>query len=544
MNALYSSGVDTHNSYADHIREMNSTIQGFNNELAGQIDQLKGEQDEEKTMAGGISMLKGSTAMNSVRGGLKNLKEAKKLAAEGAARAEQYYQDGKAGIGVRSIAKAATETELAELPSYLNVAARKEGTRRAIEEGRQVEAAAVRKHGSVMNAAREIEAGRPLWTAEEQKLVDAGRADEIYTEGRSVQDLSPAEYEASQARRAGIDEVKASILEAKEGAAAEGVDLAGKPLRQSFAKETARTPQPEPEPEPEPSFEPEPEPEPLAVEEAEGGVDRLSTEMTAAEAEAIEGLETMPKFTGGGFVGRDAVEAANYTKAESLGSRIQTAITGEGEVARTARRAQEADFAARDARIAAESKAYYDTTGRAEQAALRAGDDAALGIPEALALNAPAAAEETSVLARAGELGRDAYSTAKDALLPAGEITELGIDRGLRVGGGVISGGLGIYKDIKQGGLGDNWLSRVGNVANIAGSGLEVVGALGMEIPVFGAATEIAGALIAGAGAGLEAIGDSDDADTKGAAEVSQLKSQAQSLAAPSSTTVAVGRSY
>jgi hypothetical protein len=72
MMALYSSGgIDAHNAYAQNIHNINQSVHSFNHGIADQLDQLREAQDQEGSIEAGINMLKGSTALNSARGGYK-----------------------------------------------------------------------------------------------------------------------------------------------------------------------------------------------------------------------------------------------------------------------------------------------------------------------------------------------------------------------------------------------------------------------------------------------------------------------------------------
>lgn len=95
--------------------------------------------------------------------------------------------------------------------------------------------------------------------------------------------------------------------------------------------------------------------------------------------------------------------------------------------------------------------------------------------------------------------------------------SERAFGAGLRSVGAGLSAGLDIAKDIEAGGIaGDNWASKIGNVANITGSSIEGIAALsaatGFGLP-FAAGAELVGAGIALTGALLETIGDTTGGD-------------------------------
>ena len=116
------------------------------------------------------------------------------------------------------------------------------------------------------------------------------------------------------------------------------------------------------------------------------------------------------------------------------------------------------------------------------------------------------AAEVSSKVGRAG-------TALKTMKVPS----ERAFGAGLRSVGAGLSAGLDIAKDIEAGGIaGDNWASKIGNVANITGSSIEGFAALsaatGFGIP-FAAGAELVGAGIALTGALLETIGDTTGGD-------------------------------
>lgn len=88
----------------------------------------------------------------------------------------------------------------------------------------------------------------------------------------------------------------------------------------------------------------------------------------------------------------------------------------------------------------------------------------------------------------------------------------------------------------------DNPLENIGNVMNIAGSGLEVAGLAGIWNPL-GAATEMVGAVTALTGSALELIGEEVYGDdSKERAEQDKIRGQAQGEAVAQRQTPVAGR--
>lgn len=118
-----------------------------------------------------------------------------------------------------------------------------------------------------------------------------------------------------------------------------------------------------------------------------------------------------------------------------------------------------------------------------------------------------------------------------------------------KVGLAGVGGALDIAKDIERGkGLfdadtyGSNNMSRVGNIGNIIGSGLEVAGLLTSWTP-FGLGLEGLGALVSVGSTALETAGDfKEEAETEETTE-QDIKSQARGQAVTQTVTQAVGRS-
>ena len=109
------------------------------------------------------------------------------------------------------------------------------------------------------------------------------------------------------------------------------------------------------------------------------------------------------------------------------------------------------------------------------------------------------AAEET-----AGSGFKFGVESSADLAPAAAEIGALDL---AKTGVAGIGGGLDIYKDISRGSFGSNWEQKVGNIGNIAGSALEIGGALTAWTGL-GAGAEALGALLSVGSTALETAGD------------------------------------
>ena len=118
-------------------------------------------------------------------------------------------------------------------------------------------------------------------------------------------------------------------------------------------------------------------------------------------------------------------------------------------------------------------------------------------------------------------------------------IAENSLGKGLLAGAGAA---IEIGKDIQRGNWGSNWEQKLGGVAGIAGSTLEVAGALTAWTGL-GAGVEAAGLGLSLASGGLESVGDAKKAvDTKGQATADVL-SQTRSITAGQAPQVIAARS-
>ena len=151
-----------------------------------------------------------------------------------------------------------------------------------------------------------------------------------------------------------------------------------------------------------------------------------------------------------------------------------------------------------------------------------------------------------------GDASRAAMETVGRGIEKVGRfsiprITESGLGVYARGVGGALSGGIDVIKDVEKirdegfvKAVTDNPLENIGNVMNIAGSGLEVAGLAGIWNPL-GAATEMVGAVTALTGSALELIGEEvygDDSKERAAQD--KIKGQAQGeVVAPRQTPIA-----
>ena len=118
---------------------------------------------------------------------------------------------------------------------------------------------------------------------------------------------------------------------------------------------------------------------------------------------------------------------------------------------------------------------------------------------------------------------------------------ELGTTGFIKTGIAGVGGALDIAKDIERGNFGSNSLQKVGNIANIIGSGLEVAGIATAWNP-FGIGLEGLGAVTSLVGAGLETVGDIEEGSKESEKTESDIKSQVRGQTVAQGITQAVGR--
>lgn len=158
----------------------------------------------------------------------------------------------------------------------------------------------------------------------------------------------------------------------------------------------------------------------------------------------------------------------------------------------------------------------------------------------------------------AAEAARTAEGGIETAATTAGKTgAEIGADvaKGvLKTGGKTVLAGVGgaidVYQDIDRiakGGFnkdafGSNNWSRVGNVLNVVGSGLEVAGVLTAWTGIGGLSLEAAGAGLALAGSGLETYGDIEAEDDTKETTDQDITSQRRGEVAAAQVETATGR--
>lgn len=491
--SLYSSGgIDAHNAYAQNIHNINQSVHSFNHGIADQLDQLREAQDQEGSIEAGINMLKGSTALNSARGGYKAY-------IEGLQRGGASELGGKGGVVSKvfgKVQKSRLATRFGEQPKRF---APVDTTGIAVDAtyGEKLAETTPSALKTASDFERGVARGEPI------EMFGLSAVDNPYRVARRA-GTQPSGYGGFAGRSA---ELGQDVREATQSGIAEGTasewrgflddlsdDTPPSSERGSFAK-----------------FEPEPEPEPdFRLNIDEDYQDSLARgDYEEAMRQGTINPEDVPaQFRRGGGVVKGSVgaesvggsRASAYYAQQGVGDTFGGVVEREGEVPF---RGGEAPTWSAEGKIA-----------EAAEAGVEVGEDAA------------------KVGAKIG-----------GSAVPI--ISEIGWDRGIRGAGGFVSGGLDIYKDIQRvregkNALGDNWASSIGNVANIVGSGLEVAGAFGIATPVF----ELVGAGLAIGGSALEAVGESDSKDESDAAAQADVAGQRLAQTTASATTTVSGRSY
>ena len=159
----------------------------------------------------------------------------------------------------------------------------------------------------------------------------------------------------------------------------------------------------------------------------------------------------------------------------------------------------------------------------------------------------PAVAELAPAAVEAAPAVENVIGTSATAVLPvAEEVGEDVAEVGAKAAGKSLLAGAGaaieIGKDVQRGSFGSNWEQKLGGVAGIAGSALEVAGAL-TAWTGFGVGVEAAGIGLSLAGGGLEGVGDAKESTaTKGKAEEDVI-SQTRSITAAQAPTNVAARS-
>ena len=105
-----------------------------------------------------------------------------------------------------------------------------------------------------------------------------------------------------------------------------------------------------------------------------------------------------------------------------------------------------------------------------------------------------------------------------------------------------LGGALDIYKDVERGNLGDNWEQQVGNVGNIIGSGLEVLGLATAWTGPLGIGLEALGAGLSLGSTALETYGDVRAGDETSEKTETDIESEKQSAVSSQTIEKAIGR--
>ena len=153
-----------------------------------------------------------------------------------------------------------------------------------------------------------------------------------------------------------------------------------------------------------------------------------------------------------------------------------------------------------------------------------------------------ATTEGERALASGGEAAADVgkgIETSAD-IVKTGAKEALGtFARGAAAG---LGGALDIYKDVERGNLGDNWEQKVGNVGNIVGSGLEVLGLATAWTGPLGIGLEALGAGLSLGSTALETYGDVRAGDETSEKTTTDIESEKQSAVSSQTIEKAIGR--
>lgn len=138
----------------------------------------------------------------------------------------------------------------------------------------------------------------------------------------------------------------------------------------------------------------------------------------------------------------------------------------------------------------------------------------------------------------AGDVARGIQTSAD--IVKTGAKEALGtFARGAAAG---LGGALDIYKDVKRGSIGDNWEQQVGNVGNIVGSGLELLGLATAWTGPLGIGLEAIGAGISLGSTALETAGDVREGDDTAKKTISDIEGEQQAAVSSQTIEKAVGR--
>jgi len=185
-----------------------------------------------------------------------------------------------------------------------------------------------------------------------------------------------------------------------------------------------------------------------------------------------------------------------------------------------------------------------EAAANAEQAG-RAGIQTSQGV-----VGAASKVESSANAVRTGQFADLAGPGAKVAKGATEGALDAAIEGGAKIGVGAIAktavagvgGGLDIYKDIQSGWKFDNWKQEVGNIGNIAGSALEIAGAL-TAWTGFGVGAEALGAAISVGSTALETAGDVEATGKERETQASDIESERRTGAAAAAQETVTGRS-
>jgi hypothetical protein len=156
----------------------------------------------------------------------------------------------------------------------------------------------------------------------------------------------------------------------------------------------------------------------------------------------------------------------------------------------------------------------------------------------ALASGGEAAGDVARGINTAGDVARG-ITTSVD-IVKTGAKEALGtFARGTAAG---LGGALDIYKDVKRGNFGSNWEQQVGNVGNIVGSGLELLGLATAWTGPLGIGLEALGAGVALGSTALETAGDIKQGDEVAEKTTDDIEGEKQAAVSSQTIEKAVGR--
>lgn len=555
MDVYGAEGIPQRNSYSQHIQEINQGVADFNSNLADQINELRATQNLKSSqdtvakigkMYGGFAnTFAGARKINRARAGIK-ANTLKTILGDNTIRDAYAWKIGDQAVSADEMLHHIENSSIDELA-------------RPVAKG---------GIGFGWDIGKDYDILNPTFARDAQQLAGQVAAGE---EPLRVSLLSQALEDDEGYRLPSFSEAEgraATRAEEMFGQEAGELTDAGRALRQ-------------PEPEPEAVAERE-EAEGMAGEAIEGqraagGVEqaadaeRLGSWVGRLDAEEAVGqrgaLRTAADAAGlryGGSVvdrlghamgwgsriegqGRLAYLAGNYSGVDAAldaaDAAEDTARAAAAEEARVAALPVRQSFATAELRDVGRWSFASEASeaAGADRAAAEAASRGIVGRGTAAAGRATEAIGGVVSGMRSGGL-REWYSSlpkAKDIVGVEGET----LAKGARGAGAVVGGGYDLYRDI-TGDFGDmNALEKIGNVMNIGGSGLEVAGLAGMELPIFGLAAEFVGGGLAITGTALEMIGEAVEGGEKDKKAIADEQAQAQAPVTTQQTSVVAGRS-